>query len=110
MVLSMFCVQYGIRFVRRLGRVFGSVASESAVHPPRISKKGIARECAWRFFLLVLACDLGNRRSRRRHGVWNSIESTTGHAASTTLSKRDTGPMIATARVRMDNPSGTSNR
>jgi len=32
MFLSMFCVQYGIRFVRRLGRVFCSVASESAVH------------------------------------------------------------------------------
>jgi len=110
MFLSVFCVQYGIRFVRRLGRVFGSVASESAVHAPRIGGKGIGRERSWRTFLRVLACDLGNRRSRRRQGAWNSIESTTGVAASTAPSKRDSGATIAMARIRIDDPTGMSNR
>ncbi len=50
------------------------------------------------------------RRSGRRHLVGNSTDSTTGDAASTTRSKRASGAMIAMARIRMDDPSGTSNR
>ncbi len=50
------------------------------------------------------------RRSGRRYLVGNSTESTIGAAASTALSKVDSGATIAMARIRMDDPSGTSNR
>ena len=43
----------------------------------------------------------------RCHGAWNS---TTGTIPSTAVSKRDTGGRIAMARIRIDDPSGASNR
>lgn len=49
-------------------------------------------------------------RSPRCHVAWNSTESTTGAAASTARSKVDSDAMIAMAMVRMDDPSGMSNR
>src|SRR3972149_5644187 len=100
MFLSVACAHYGIRVARRLGRGGGSVAPDSAVHAPRISTKGIASERAWRSIVLVLACDLGSLRSRRRYGAWNSIDSMIGAVSSMNSSKRSLGATTVIARVR----------
>jgi hypothetical protein len=50
------------------------------------------------------------RRSGRRYGAWNSMESMIGVASATTSSKRATGAMTVIARVRIDMPSGRSTR